>query len=164
VPDQIDELVARSQDCPELRKFHAFHKKHPEILDFIVEEIFLRIDRGSSEFSFNSLWNYARWQVECERGQGGATFSMNDHYVPFYGRGIVILHSEFNGLAEFRPSVADQAFGIEIAPQKRPEDYARRLRWSDGKVIEDGWRPSTPHVITHTANRKPSVHSGADKS
>lgn len=158
--DAIAELVARSKNHRELRAFHQFHKAHPEVLDFLVQEIQLRIDHGFSAFSYHSLWQYARWKLEMQAGPGD-TFLMNDHAAPFYARAITILHPEFNGRAEFRTSKADLIFGtqIEPVPDKRPKNYARRLQWADGTPIENGWRPQTPHVINHAANRKPDIHA-----
>jgi hypothetical protein len=138
--DQIDELVARSENHRELRAFHEFHTAHPEVLDFLVAEIQLRIEKCFDAFSHRSLWEYARWKV---------------------GRAIIILHPEFNGRCEFRASKADEIFGtrIEPMPDKRPKNYARRLQWADGTAIENGWRPSTPHVASHTASLKPDIHT-----
>ena len=157
--DAIDELVARSKDHRELRAFHELHKDHPEILDFLVQEIQLRIDHGFPAFSYHSLWEYARWKLEMQFGPG-ETFLMNDHAAPFYARAITILHPEFNGRAEFRKSRADVVFGTEVEPipDKRPKNYARRLQWADGKAIENGWRPTKPHVIDRATNRKPDIH------
>ena len=154
----IDELVARSKDCRELREFHSFHNMHPEVLDFLVQEIRLRLDRFDA-FSYHGLWEYARWKLEIEKGPSD-TFLMNDHLAPFYARAITILHPEFNGRAEFRKSKADSILGtqIEPAPEKRPKNYARRLQWADGTAIEDGWRPTTPHASLHAGNRKPDIH------
>jgi hypothetical protein len=158
--DQIDELVARSENHRELRAFHEFHTAHPEVLDFLVAEIQLRIEKCFDAFSHRSLWEYARWKVEMERGPG-ETFKMNDHAGILYGRAIIILHPEFNGRCEFRASKADEIFGtrIEPMPDKRPKNYARRLQWADGTAIENGWRPSTPHVASHTASLKPDIHT-----
>jgi hypothetical protein len=158
--DAINELVARSKDHRELRAFHEFHKKHPEVLDFLVEEIQLRLDHGFKAFSYNSLWSYARWKLEKETGPSD-TFKMDDHLAPFYARAITILHPEVNGKAEFRPSIADGVFGTEIEPvlKKRPKNYARRLQWADGTKFEKGWRPVHPHVINHAAHRKPDIHT-----
>jgi hypothetical protein len=125
VIDAIDELVARSKDHRELRAFHEFHKAHPEVLDFIVEEIQLRIDKGFPAFSHHSLWQYARWKLQMEQGPG-QTYLMNDHTGVFYGRAITILHPEFNGRAEFRIAKADWIFGTEIEPM--PEKRAQTLR------------------------------------
>src|SRR3954465_5510072 len=108
--DAIDELVARSKKHQELRAFHEFHKKNRRVLDFLVQEIQLRIDHGFKAFAYNSLWQYARWKLEMERGPGD-TFLMNDHAAPFYARAITILHPAFNGLCEFRKSKADVIFG-----------------------------------------------------
>jgi|SRR5271157_5595868 len=159
MPDAIDELVARSKTHPQLRAFHKFHKQHPEVLDFLIQEIQIRIDHGLKAFSVHSLFQYARWKLEMEKGPDD-TFLMNDHAAPFYGRAIVILYPQFNGRAEFRKSIADECFGTRLEPvsNKRPKNYARRLEWADGTAIEGGWRPSTPHVINHAANRKPDIH------
>jgi hypothetical protein len=156
--DAIDELVARSRNCRELRDFHEFHNRHPEVLDFLVEEIQLRIDRGFPAFSFPGLWSYARWKLETMEGPS-VTFKMNDHMQGFYSRAVVILYPRFNGRAEFRPALADAVFGtkIEPAPKKRPKNYARRLVWVTGERIEDGWRPSIAHTLG-TVVRKPDVH------
>ena len=158
MPDAIDELVDRSKPCSEMCNFHDFHKRHPEVLDFLVEEIFLRLERFDA-FSYYNLWQYARWKLEMEKGPQD-TFLMNDHLTPFYSRAITILHPEFNGHAEFRKSKVDLCFGtqIEPAPEKRSKNYARRLQWADGQPIEVGWRPSIPHKIKHSGTRRPDIH------
>jgi hypothetical protein len=155
--DAIDELVARSKNCRELRAFHEAHNSHPEVLDFLVEEIRLRLERFPS-FSYHSLWEYARWKIDMEKGPDD-TFLMNDHAAPFYARAITILHPEFNGRAEFRKCKADEVFGLQIepAPKKRPKNYARRLLWADGSTLENGWRPTLPHVVG-PVTRRPDIH------
>src|ERR1035441_3642195 len=158
ITDAIDELVARSKRNRELRAFHKFHRRHPEVLDFLVQEIQLRIEHGFEAFSYHSLWQYARWKLEMEKGPGD-TFLMNDHAAPFYARAITILHPEFNGRCEFRKSKADKIFGtqLEPVPEKRPKNYARRLQWADGTALENGWRPTVPHVVGPVAT-KPDIH------
>jgi hypothetical protein len=156
--DAIDELVERSLDCPELRNFHNAHRAHPELLDFLVQEIQLRLDSGFTAFSYHSLWEYGRWKLELEKGPG-ATFVMNDHDAPLYARAITILHPEFNGRCEFREAKADEVFRtrIEPIPEHRPESYARRLQWADGRELEDGWRPTVLHVAG-PVSRKADIH------
>ncbi len=61
MPDQIDELVARSKPHPELSKFHAFHMANPEVLSFLVREARLYLASEERGFSFPNLWNYGRW-------------------------------------------------------------------------------------------------------
>jgi hypothetical protein len=128
--DAIDELVTRSKDCRELREFHTAHRAHPELLDFLVLEIRLRLEHGFTAFSYGSLWEYARWQLEKAKGPGD-TFLMNDHAGPFYARAITILHPEFNGRAEFRRSLAPEQLALhddwrpmrseDLAPEDRPK-------------------------------------------
>jgi hypothetical protein len=159
--DAMDELLARSNDCPELRDLCDFHGRHPEVLDFLVQEIRLRLDSGFPAFSYRSLWEYARWQLEMDKGPS-LTFKMNDHLNPFYGRAITILQPEFNGHARFRSPEnikADTVFGtrIEPGPHKRPKNYARRLQWADGTSLEKGWRPTTRHE-PKPVNSRPSIH------
>jgi hypothetical protein len=153
--DAIDELVSRSKNCRELRDFHEAHRDHPELLDFLVREIQLRLDAGFTAFSYNSLWEYARWKIDMEKGPE-QTFMMNDHDAPFYGRAITILHPEFNGSVEFREAKADEVFGLRIepVPEKRPKNYARRLQWADGTSLEKGWRPTVPHVVGPVATKQ----------
>jgi hypothetical protein len=157
--DPIDELVARSNTHKELRAFHEFHRAHPEVLDFIVGEIQLRIDKGFFVFSHRNLWEYTRGKLYLEHAPG-QMFLMNDHIGVLFSRAITILHPEFNGRCEFRKAEADKIFGTEIepTPKKRPKNYARRLQWADGTPLEHGWRPTQPHVVKHAANRRPDVH------
>lgn len=158
--DAIDELVARSKPHHELARFHRFHQEHPEVLDFLVSEIRLRIEQGFQAFSFASLWHYCRWKLEMKTGPS-TTFLMNDHATPYYARAITILHPEFNGRAEFRGSTPDKVFGTELEPlpKKRPKGYARRLRWADGKPLEQGWRPTRPHVVgVVDVSKRPDIH------
>lgn len=162
--DAIDELVARSKDHRELRAFHEFHRKHPEVLDFLVQEIQRRLERFTA-FSYHSLWQYARWKLEMEKGPCD-TFLMNDHATSFYARAITILHPAFNGRAEFRKAKADEIFGtqIEPAPKKRPKNYACKLQWADGTSLEHGWRPSAPlttvkRPVANVREKLPEVES-----
>jgi hypothetical protein len=157
--DAIDELVARSKPHKELRAFHEFHRAHPEVLAFLIQEIDLRLERGRFKaFSYHSLWEYCRWKLEMDRGPG-ETFLMNDHAVPFYARAIAILRPDLNGRAEMRTSKADEILGVELepAPESRTKGYARRLRWAGGTSLERGWRP-TLHVIDTEAHRRPDIH------
>jgi hypothetical protein len=160
--DAIDELVLRSKDHRELRAFHQLHRAHPEILDFLVAEIQLRIEHGFPAFSYRSLWEYCRWKLQMERGPG-QTFLMNDHSAPFYARAIAILHPDFNGRAELRKSKADDIFGTEFEPLSgRRKGYARRLQWAGGASLGSGWRPSAPHVPNHAARRRRDIHARAE--
>jgi hypothetical protein len=128
-----------------------------------VREIELRRSKGFDPFSFASLWHYARWKIQLGGGPS-ETYEMNDHMTPMYGRAILILHPQLNGLAELRARkdggrcLADQIFGTKVAEDKLPGDYGRRLVWEDGTPLELGWRPTIPHVVKHAASRRADVH------
>jgi hypothetical protein len=157
MPDAIYELCARSKDHPELRKFHAFHKRNPFVLDFLVTEARLRLERGFRAFSYSDLCSYARWKLSMERGPGD-TFTLNDHLCPYLGRAMVVLFPELNGHCRFRQSTADEVFGTVL--EDKPSDrYGSRLRWADGTALEHGWRPTVPHVPAIPTNLKPDVHA-----
>jgi len=120
----IDEVVARSEDCQEARSFHNFHRNHPEVLDFLIEEIGVRFNRGFTAFSYHRLWQYANWKLETEKGPGN-TFLMDDSYAPFYAHAIAILHPEFDALtrlgtgkAAATPETRSRALARE-APEER---------------------------------------------
>jgi hypothetical protein len=157
--DAIDELVARSKPCIALKRFHDYHRANPEVFDFIVAELRLRIVKGFTASSVHNICEYARWKIETDRGPG-TVFSLNDRFAPFYARAVVIICPAYNGHVEFRRSVADGIFGVclEPLPKKRRKNYARRLVWADGATIEDGWRPSRPHVPRYAAALRPDVH------
>lgn len=156
--EAIDELVGRSKDHPELRRFRRFHASHPEVLDFLVTEILLLIAHGRTAFSFHSLWNYCRWKLEM-RALPGESYAMNDHMGPYFARAVTILYPEFNGFAEFRESVSDTLFGTRLEPFKKDGHRARRrLQWADGTPLELGWRPAHPHVVVKPAHTKDDIH------
>jgi hypothetical protein len=143
--DAIGELVKRSKKTRGLRAFYRFDKPHPEVLDFLVAEIRARLDRGYAAFSYSSLWQYARWKLELEKGPGD-TYQMNDHAETFYARAITILHPDFNGRCEFRKSKADDAFGLRIepAPAKRSKHHA---------VAMEGWDRARTRLASDGAAR-----------
>lgn len=155
--DQVDELIKRSVDHPELRRFHAFHKKRPEILDFLTREIQARIRWGLGWYSLRGLYEYARLKIIFKNDE---EFKLNNNLLRFYGRVLVILHPEFLGYSEFRDSYVDDILGVEIVP-RLPGDYGRanRLRWTSGLALTDGWRPSTPHVPRFFAKVHPDIHA-----
>jgi len=139
--DAIDELVARSRDCKEVRRFHEFHRNHPEVLDFLVEEIRLRFKQGFTAFSYRRLWEYAGWKLEMEKGPGD-TFLMSDQCAPFYARAIAILHPEIDGLAEFSKK-ADAVLGTQIG--------APTLETSEGTCVPGRWYSLADWLAAHEA-------------
>jgi len=161
--DAIDELVARCKPDSGLKTFHEFHQDNPEVLAFLIREIDSRMAAGQKSFSFASLWHYCRWKIDIGRDMNSLhsprTFKMNDHLTPYYARAIVILRPDFNGWAELRHPRVNAVFGLDVEAEKRPEFYARRVIWADGKPLEHGWRPSRPHVVGVVGiATRPDVH------
>jgi hypothetical protein len=154
--DAIDEIVARCKPCDELKTFHEFHRAHPEILAFLIDEIEARMTHGQQVFSVLSMWHYCRWKIVMDKG--AATFKMNDRIAAYFGRSIVILRPEWNGWTEVRRNRVNDVFGLDLEKTKLPGLYARRVVWADGSALEDGWRPTLPHVISRDIALRPDIH------
>ena len=84
---------------------------------------------------------------------------LKDVVLQFYGRIVVILRPDLNGLCEFRVSRVDSILGLELEPftKGKSKRYGRRLRWGDGTSLEHGWRPTLP-IRASVARRRPDVH------
>jgi hypothetical protein len=140
-----------------LNRAHRFHRKNPEVLDFLVRE--LRAARSSQRkrTSLGSLWHYMRWTLVKRRWVAGETFVVTQNLSAYYSRFLVILHPEFNGFFQMAKSNADLDLGtmLESASKKQDQGYIRRLLWADGTAIERGWRPTTPHEPKSVKRRKP---------
>jgi hypothetical protein len=141
--DAVDELITSRKASPMLKRVLRFHKANPQVLDFLVSE--MRVDRenGWTRTSLGSLWHYARWVLARKHKAPGERFVMSNNLFPHYGRIIVILHPDLNGFFAMAKSQADADLGTMLEPVKTRE--MRRLLWADGKPIEQGWRPTTPH-------------------
>jgi len=151
MPDAVDELIAYRKQCGPvsrmLRRVHRFHKTNPQVLDFLVLELREVRANGWTRASVGSLWHYGRWVLTQKHRAPGESFVMSNNLFPYFERIIAILHPDLNGFFEMGKSDADVDLGtkLEPSPKVRERGYIRRLVWSDGKAIEDGWRPSTPH-------------------
>lgn len=154
-PSAIDELKQHSKMPGRRRsglasRFYRFHKHNPDVLDFFIQELVTLRENGWNKTSFGSLWHHARWVLSTLRRAPGETFAMSQNLACHYARAIIILHPEWNGFFVVEKAQADADFGVRVEPSSRnhPRGYVRRLQWADGTAIQDGWRPTTPHVIT----------------
>jgi hypothetical protein len=149
--DAIDELIEyRRQHGPisaGLQRVYRFHRANPQVLDFLVAELWDARASGWARASLGSLWHHARWVLTKMRRSPGESFVMSNNYFPWYERIIVILHPDLNGFFGMAKSQADADLGamLEPVPQNAKRGYIRRLLWRDGTPIENGWRPATPH-------------------
>jgi hypothetical protein len=149
--DAIDELIEhRRQDGPlsaGLLRVYKFHRTNPQVLDFLVAELWDARASGWGRASLGSLWHHARWVLTKKYRSPGEPFVMSNNYFPWYERIIVILHPDLNGFFEMAKSRADADLGtkLESVPSNAKRGYIRRLLWADGSPIERGWRPASPH-------------------
>lgn len=146
----IDELMQYSKSRGLRRsrlmsRFYRFHRRNPALLDFLLQELVVLRQNGWPTTSFEMLWHHARWVLTYVSRVPGETFSVCQNFMPYYSRLAIILFPEFNGFYRLKKAKADKDFGLRIAPAKPGQ--LRRLEWSDGTPIDDGWRPSIPHII-----------------
>jgi len=148
--DAVDELIQYRKPHGLSRmaeRFYRFHRRNPQVLDFLVLELRNVRDCDWVSASVHSLWEHGRWVLRKHRVPG-EQFEMDNKIAPYYARVIVLLHPEFNGFFEMRKSQANADLGVmleSVSKRKRP-GHLRRLLWADGTEIEHGWRPSTPHA------------------
>ena len=147
--DAIDELIEYRKPhglSQMLHRVHRFHKTNPQVLDFLIQELREVRESGWPKTSLGSLWHHARWVLTQKYRAPGETFVMSNNLFPHYERIIIILHPEFNGFYEMAKSKADADLGtmLEQSTKLKP-GHIRRLLWADGKAIENGGRPITPH-------------------
>jgi hypothetical protein len=157
--DAVDELIAyRKQNgrlSPMLRRVHKFHRANPQVLDFLVSEMFVARENGWTRTALGSLWHYARWVLTRKHRAPGESFVMSNNLFPHYARIIAIFHPDLNGFFEMAKSKADADLGTMLEPRKNQKPgYIRRLLWSDGIPIEHGWRPTIPHEPKQVGRRE----------
>ncbi len=88
----------------------------------------------------------------------GEHFTLCQNLMPHYSRLVIILFPAFNRYYRLKSAQSDKDFGVKIEPVRKGEKGFRRLVWADGTPIEQGWRPSTPHIIPATpVPRRPPV-------
>jgi hypothetical protein len=143
------------------KRFYAFHKLNPDVLDFFIQELVTLRENGWKKTSFGSLWHHARWVLSTLRRAPGETFAMSQNLACHYARAIIILRPEFNGFFGVEKALADADFGVRVelaSRNPRRPGYVRKLQWANGAAIQHGWRPSSPHVIApNPVPRRPPV-------
>jgi hypothetical protein len=149
---------------PMLNRAYRFHRKNPEVLDFLVRELRAVRTSGWKRTSLGSLWHFMRWTLLKKRRAHGETFVVTQNLSAYYSRFVAILHPEFNGFFEMAKSRADEDLGTRLEPSSKNHmrGYIRRLLWADGTEIEHGWRPTTPHEPQPVSRRKPVSRSDDD--
>ena len=140
-----------------MRRFYRFHRHNPALLNFLLQELDVLRENKWPTTSFEMLWHHARW-VLTFHSVPGERFSVCQNLMPYYSRLVIILFPEFNGFYRLKTAQADHDFGVTIEPRAELTTTLRRLMWADGTPIENGWRPSEPHVIpANPVPRRPPV-------
>jgi len=83
------------------QRFERFHKKHPEVLTYLVALCYELRRRGWQHYGIRSLWERTRWHFQVEK-ELGAEFKLNDHYHSRYARLILKEHPDLEGFFELR--------------------------------------------------------------
>jgi hypothetical protein len=160
----VDEVM---QHCKELglrrsrlmSRFYRFHRRNPQLLDFLLQELVTLRKNDWQTTSFEMLWHHARWVLTYLHRVPGETFHVCQNLMPHYSRLVIILFPEFNRFYRLKKAKADADFGVRIEPGNHKS--LRGLVWADGTPIESGWRPSAQYVIpTIPVPRRPPVRRG----
>lgn len=81
--DAIDELITHRRQTgsisPMLRRVHKFHRTNPQVLDFLVSEMYVDKENGWTRTSLGSLWHYARWVLTRKHRAPGESFVMSNN-------------------------------------------------------------------------------------
>ncbi len=158
--DAVDELIEHRKPhgfSPMMERVYRFHKSHPQVLDFLVRELYDARASGWTRTSLGSLWHYARWVLTRKYRAPGGGFAMDQNLTTHYERIIVILHPDLNGFFKMKTSPrADADLGTRLEPHNpgHKRGYIRRLVWDDGESIERGWRPANPHEPQPVSRRE----------
>ena len=150
IPTATDELMQHLKLTGRRRsrmttRFYRFHRRNPQLLDFLLQELVLLRQNDWGTTSFEMLWHHARWVLTYMLPVPGETFSVCQNLMPHYSRAVIILFPEFNGFYRLKKAGVDRDFGVRIVPGEN--GGLRRLAWEDGTPIAQGWQPSTHHVI-----------------
>ena len=140
-----------------MSRFYRFHRRNPMLLDFLLQELLTLRENDWRTTSFEMLWHHARWVLSYHR-LPGEHFAVGQNLMTHYSRVAIILRPEFNGFYRLKAGTqADKDFGLCLASAPG-KGKLRGLLWADGTAIENGWRPSTPHVIPENpVPRRPPV-------
>lgn len=140
-----------------MSRFYRFHRHNPTLLDFLLQELMTLRENGWRTTSFEMLWHHARWVLMFVNRVPGETFAVCQNLMPHYSRLAIILFPEFNGFYRLKAAHADRDFGLRIE-SGRTDGGFRRLVWTDGTAVENGWRPSIRYVIPQDpVPRRPPV-------
>jgi hypothetical protein len=127
-----------------MSRFYRFHRKNPNLFNFLLQELRVARENDWETTSFEMLWHHARWVLTYRR-IAGETFAVCQNLMPHFSRLTIILFPEFNGFYRLKKAKADEDFGVRIEPGRK--QGLRKLVWGNGTPIEQGWRPTVTHEI-----------------
>ncbi|HEY6444960.1 MAG TPA: hypothetical protein VIY53_00755, partial [Acidobacteriaceae bacterium] len=117
-----------------LREFAEHYHTNPKLVPFLVNNIQEQVHKYDW-VCFDAAWSTALMEL---RTPGGPKFKLSAQLKAWYVRGILYCKPDLNGRLEVRTRAASNSvFGMAVAEEKLPGDYAQRLEWADGSPLTE---------------------------
>jgi hypothetical protein len=88
--------------------FARFHRKHPEVADYLFERMKDCRRDGVEHFGIGCIWELCRWNYRLEKDEG-EPYRFNNNFRALYSRLLMAEHPEFSDFFETRKRRADGA-------------------------------------------------------
>ena len=99
----------------------AFHEKHPEVWDLLVQFSHEMRSRGFQRYSIRAVFERIRWEKDAG-GDGVNQFKINSNHQAFYARRFMRMYPEFEGFYKTREQKSKQTVASDF-PELTPQDY-----------------------------------------
>jgi hypothetical protein len=110
IPRHIPQQMSLDIDLPTSsveEKFWEFHATHPRVYRELVTAARLyRTDTGREKCGMSLLVGRIRWVLALDEDDED-DFFLNNNYIPFYSRLIMMNEPDLDGMFETRQSIAD---------------------------------------------------------
>lgn len=94
--------MKKNIDCHAIeKKFLAFHKENPEVLDILVDLALQAKRAGKRKIGIKMLWEVMRWNRFLETNDPDG-YKLNNNFPSRYARLMMENHPELDGLFEIR--------------------------------------------------------------
>lgn len=83
-----------------VEKFLYFHKNNPHVLNQLEQLTFETVASGRKRYGFKTIYAVLRWKHDLSTS--GDKFKLNDFYMSFYARALILKNPELKNFFEFR--------------------------------------------------------------